>query len=270
MLEQLETRILFALGFSVDKGTLLISGTDGPDIIAVSLSFDLTQLSVSINSATFSTPAADIKKINILAGSGNDRVTFADGIRITADIHGGDGNDFLSGGSKSNRLFGEAGHDTLAGGIGKDFFSGGSGIDTADYSARSDPLHISLDGKPNDGAPGQGNAKGEQDNVGVDMENIIGGSGDDLITGSSHRDTLRGGPGNDTLIGGAGDDFLVGGDGADLLQGGDGDDILLAIDSAPGDTLDGGDGFDTVAYDSVAGVNDSLLGIESEASVLTV
>jgi Ca2+-binding RTX toxin-like protein len=268
VLEPLETRILLALAVSVDKGTLLISGTDGPDIIAVSLSFDLIQLSVSINSATFSTPAADIKKINILAGAGNDRVTFADGIRITADIHGGDGNDFLSGGSKSNRLFGEAGHDTLAGGTGKDFFSGGGGIDTVDYSARTDSLHISLDGKPNDGAPGQG--KGEQDNVGADMENIVGGFGDDLITGSSHRDTLRGGPGNDTLVGGPGDDFLVGGDGADLLQGGLGDDILLAIDSSPTDTLDGGDGFDTVAYDSVAGVNDSLLGIESEASVLTV
>jgi Ca2+-binding RTX toxin-like protein len=87
----------------------------------------------------------------------------------------------------------------------------------------------------------------ELDDVGPDIENVIGGSagdsidaslstlsthvlqgmgGDDVLTGSSLADTLWGGPGNDTLTGGTGVDILNGGDGNDTLIGGTGDDTI--------------------------------------------
>ncbi len=87
---------------------------------------------------------------------------------------------------------------------------------------------------------------GEKDNIHADIENIIGGAGNDTIDaslaplkhvlmgmagndtliGGVDKDTLYGGPGDDTLIGGGGNDYLIGGDGNDVLQGGLGDDTL--------------------------------------------
>jgi hypothetical protein len=90
-------------------------------------------------------------------------------------------------------------------------------------------------------------ASGEQDSIGGDIENVIGGSandsidaslatgsahvlsgmtGNDTLIGSSLADTIYGGPGNDTLRGGALGDTLNGGDGDDAMQGGTGDDSL--------------------------------------------
>jgi Ca2+-binding RTX toxin-like protein len=87
---------------------------------------------------------------------------------------------------------------------------------------------------------------GEKDNIHPDIENIIGGAGNDRIDaslapgkhvlmgmagndtliGGAAKDTLYGGPGNDTLIGGGGDDYLIGGDDNDVLQGGLGNDTM--------------------------------------------
>jgi Ca2+-binding RTX toxin-like protein len=97
---------------------------------------------------------------------------------------------------------------------------------------------------------------------------VIGGVGDDSITGSPKRDILRGGAGDDTLVGNDGDDLLVGGDGADVIKGGLGDDTIMVIDLNSTDTVDGGDGFDSVAYDEAQGLKDTILNIESEVSVL--
>ena len=69
----------------------------------------------------------------------------------------------------------------------------------------------------------------------ANLENAIGGSGNDILTGdaSPNRlegnaggDTLTGGPGADTLIGGAGLDTLDGGGDNDLIMGGGGADVI--------------------------------------------
>ncbi len=116
-----------------------------------------------------------------------------------------------------------------------------------------------------------------QDNLaiayGANIENAIGGSGDDSLTGNTLANTLDGGTGNDSLDGGDGGDSLVGGLGFDTLIGGIGDDTLRGGDQADSmvagdgndflsggkglDTLDGGEGNDTLA--GLIG-NDSLIG----------
>jgi Ca2+-binding RTX toxin-like protein len=58
--------------------------------------------------------------------------------------------------------------------------------------------------------------------------------------------TLNGSSGADTLIGSSGDDILSGKGGADIIQAGDGNDtILIGVgEAAPGESIDGGAGFD--------------------------
>ncbi len=68
---------------------------------------------------------------------------------------------------------------------------------------------------------------------GVTIENVNGGSNDDVIRGNSHDNILNGGSGDDTIYGGAGDDvFDIGdtGNGSDTFYGGSGDDVFF-IDS---------------------------------------
>lgn len=267
MIDTLEPRILFAISLSLTEGLLSVGGTNFADTIVVSRDDDTLNILIN-NKSRFALPLEEIQRINIKGLAGNDKIIFDPGVSLPATIFGGDGNDVLSGGDRSNRLCGEGGHDILIGSTGRDQFIGGSGTDTADYSQRLDDLVITLDGKPNDGTPTVGTTKGEGDNVMGDVEIVIGGYGDDSITGSAKRDVLRGAAGDDTLVGNAGDDLLVGGDGADVIIGGLGDDTLMGIDLNSTDTIDGGDGFDSVAYDDASGAKDTILNIESEVSVL--
>ena len=58
------------------------------------------------------------------------------------------------------------------------------------------------------------------------IENVVGGSGNDTLTGDGLTNTLGGGVGNDTMTGGAGTDTLTGGAGNDTFVAtvGDGND----------------------------------------------
>lgn len=96
---------------------------------------------------------------------------------------------------------------------------------------------------------------------------LEGADGADTLTGGGAADALDGGQGNDALDGGAGDDVVNGGDADDKLTGGDGadkidggagtdavtagagDDLVRAADGI-GETLDCGDGSDTVDVDA--------------------
>jgi len=78
------------------------------------------------------------------------------------------------------------------------------------------------------------------------------------ITGSQDVDNLLGGGGNDTINGGVGGDAIFGNGGADLLNGGDGVDNIegnQGNDTLNGgtaaDILTGGPGRDTYVYDSL-------------------
>jgi hypothetical protein len=151
-------------------------------------------------------------------------------------------------------LFGEGGNDTLAS-SGSTDFHGGPGRDLADFSSHRAPVRVSLDNVANDGATG------EQSNVLADIEDLIGGSGNDFIQGNPFNNNLSGGAGNDTIWAGAGNDTITGGAGRDLMFGQAGDDTFFARDSRT-DTIDGGAGRDRAQVDKVAAVRDSVLSIE--------
>ncbi|TQV65756.1 hypothetical protein FKG94_28135 [Exilibacterium tricleocarpae] len=69
------------------------------------------------------------------------------------------------------------------------------------------------------------------------------------IVGTSDSETLVGSSDADQIIGGRGDDTLMGNGGADVLRGGAGNDILAISDTSFA-LLDGGNGKDTLRFDT--------------------
>jgi hypothetical protein len=202
----------------------------------------------------------DVPEITL--GDGDDRAEVLAG---TADLNGGAGNDTLLAGAGSARFDGGPGNDRMEGGAGGDAYVtsrdpdgadvmvGGGGRDIAYYDARRSSIRVSLDGRADDGAPGEG------DNVGADVEFVFAGSGNDRLVGSSADNTLGGGRGSDTIYGRGGDDNIEGttsGTGArplpdhERLDGGSGNDRLFGGDGA--DLLIGGPGQDEISGGSRA------------------
>ena len=153
-------------------------------------------------------------------------------------LDGGQGDDTFYDGAGNDVVTGGPGNDTWIAGPGSDTFTGGVGNDRADYSARTAPVTLSSDGVANDGEAGEG------DNIGTDVEDLIGGSGSDTITGGPQTGLIRGGGGNDTLKAGpAGQERIEGEEGDDVIDTRNG--VYDSVDCGPGnDTLyaDPGDG----------------------------
>ncbi len=122
-------------------------------------------------------------------------------------------------GDSSQRINGNNGNDVLQGRGGADILDGGSGTDTASYYNHSRAVEINLETGTGKG----GDAEGD---VLLNIENVMGGRGNDRLTGNNVDNRLRGRQGNDTLNGGAGDDTLEGVEGNDILIGGAGNDTL--------------------------------------------
>lgn len=119
--------------------TLQVFGSNAIDNIAVNVG--AAGISVVVNRLTLlSVPVATVTSILVDAGSGNDLVTIAAGLQISAELNGGAGNDRLIGGSGNDRLLGGTGNDNLLGGAGDDHLDGGFGDDTLNGQAGSNKL----------------------------------------------------------------------------------------------------------------------------------
>ena len=134
----------------------------------------------STGPSSASCQADGVTAISVSTGDGNDTARVNGWLPAT--FYDGPGNDTMTGGS---------GQDTFVSGTGADVLKGGIGYDTADYSARTAPLTVSLDGVANDGEAGEG------DNVQTDVEVVTGGAGGDTLDGGLGADDLYGGAGNE-------------------------------------------------------------------------
>jgi hypothetical protein len=121
------------------------------------------------------------------------------------------------------KLVGGSANDTFRFAIGaseSSTINGRAGTNTLDYSLldAAHPVTVNL-------GTGAATATGGISNV----QNVIGGAGDDNITGSTGNNVLLGGSGSDIISGGGGgNDVLVGGDGNDVLDAtGSGRSILI-------------------------------------------
>jgi Ca2+-binding RTX toxin-like protein len=250
--------ITIALGGGDDTVTVL--GTLGTDVFyagsdADTLVLDLTgdeRVDLSITGS----PAV------LLSTGGQQDQVRGDGVALGVEpaalpltIYGGGKGDSLVGGAAADSLFGGIGDDWFDAGAapaGADTFDGGEGRDTVDFSARTEPLVITMGAGKNDGEAGEGAAV--EDSVegvygGQAVNDISGGANDnevwggplaDRLSGGAGADRLYGSLGNDTLKGETGDDTLYGDEGDDDLDGGLGDDLL--DDQTGKNTLTGGPG----------------------------
>ncbi len=158
------------------------------------------------------------------------------GLSNFANVIGGSANDTLIGNGDANYLYGGPGDDFLSGLGGNDILDGGDGTDTIDEHTAANPVNINLT---------TGTASGID--IGNDtlsnLENIIGGSG------------------NDTLVGDSGDNWITGNAGSDLIDGRDGNDTFNEHNTTQGMNvnLPGG----TANTTSGPAYTDTLLGIEN-------
>jgi hypothetical protein len=257
-----------------DRGRLVIEANSAGAALAITAD---TQGLIGYT-ATRTDSAADLAD----ADDGKTGASENDDVKSDVEnVKGGASDDVLTGNGQSNQLDGNAGNDDLAGGsaggacssdidslnggAGDDAFQmgpapncadlidGGLGRDTVSYELRATAVVVALDGRAEDGA-------GENDNLKLGIEVVLGGDGGDSITGSTSGDELHGGPGNDELHGGVGNDTLVGGLGSDHIYGEAGDDFIdeasatdAAYDEAfsafgGADVIHGGAGFNVCDY----------------------
>jgi Ca2+-binding RTX toxin-like protein len=155
--------------------------------------------------------------------------------RAIGEVHGGDGNDTLLGGSFLDIFRGGSENDTLNGGGGADFLDGGAGNDTYQLGAdTSDTI---------------GDASGIDTVTSNVTRSLTWGFIENLIlTGAAHI----GGAGNNannSIVGNDGNNDLVGHGGNDVLVGNGGNDQLFG--QADKDSLTGGAGNDRFVFHSV-------------------
>ncbi|MEZ5099791.1 MAG: calcium-binding protein [Thermoleophilia bacterium] len=193
-------------------GTNALSGGPGDDLLDGGAGADLLVGGDGVDTVDYS---ARVNPVTADLDGAADDGEAGEGDRIETDVEvivGGSGNDSLTGNNGANALYGGPGNDQLAGGFGADLTSGGDGVDQVSYASRTSAVTVTLDDVANDGEPGEG------DDVRADVENVLGGSGADVLRGSAGANTLNGGPGNDVLDGGAGPDVLTGGIGVDTVD----------------------------------------------------
>jgi Ca2+-binding RTX toxin-like protein len=186
----------------------------------------------------------------LFGDAGNDTIY---GQQQDDELHGYVGNDLLFGDDGNDTLYGQDDNDTLSGGSGSNVLNGGTGSDWADYSSLSSGgvrVKLELQSILSFRSTTILAIFSSGSDSLIDIENVIGSSGDDQITGDSKNNIISGGKGgNDSLSGNDGDDSLYGGvDGNDSLYGGRGNDTLNGGPGSGVDFLDGGDGSDFADY----------------------
>lgn len=163
----------------------------------------------------------------------------ATGGRGVDRLRGTGSSDVLDGGPGVDQIKALSGADLIrdADGGAADVLDAGRGrFDTVDYSGRRKDLRVDL-------AAELAIATGERDRL-RGVENVITGTGDDVVFGDSGRSVFVGNAGSDTLLGSGGPDVLRGGHGRDDLHGHEGRDRLVG--GARGDALFGGRGDDSI------------------------
>lgn len=196
---------------SSDANDAVLTSRNGPGSVTLKSQFSTDAGGLGIEQIVFNDGTVWDRAAILAAAGGSNGV-----------INGTSGNDTLTGTGVDEAINGLGGNDTLKGMGGADTLDGGAGTDTADYSDKTAAVVVTLNGSTNATVTVGGTAEDTIRNI----ENLIGGSGNDQLTGDSLDNVLTGAAGNDTLKGGAGNDTLIGGAGADRLDGGAGNDFV--------------------------------------------
>lgn len=230
----------------------IIDGGGGTDLLSF---FDTKAQEISVNLTT------GIGSVLDQVGDTTDFIVTelenitSSAISASADfIVGSDISNWLRSFGGNDHVEGLGGDDNIEGGHGEgdDYYDGGEGDDTVWYTSTSQGILVNLAALV-DHATG---VEIDTDQL-FNIENIIGGSGNDTIAGNFSvnfldggigDDELSGNEGNDVVFGGSGEDDIFGGVGEDSLFGDSGSDIIYG--GADNDTINGGTGNDGLLGES--------------------
>ncbi len=126
----------------------------------------------------------------LFGGAGDDILYGGNG---DDEIYGGRGNDLISGGCGDDEIYGGRGNDIILGDAGYDLIDGGAGHDILDYSAFSADLYVDFD------AGFAFSDEVDEDHF-RNIEEVIGGSGNDTFVLGASAAIISGGRGNDVFI----------------------------------------------------------------------
>jgi hypothetical protein len=112
-------------------GLLLVNGTSGADVIMVQPVPGLPNMTrvVFPGKILGNYPVSEYGRIEVFGNDGADTIFVDVSITKPATLHGGKGNDNLTGGSGNDVIYGDEGIDSLSGGNGNDRLLGGSDND---------------------------------------------------------------------------------------------------------------------------------------------
>lgn len=251
-------------GFVTGAGNDTIRAIEGNDRVDAGLGDDVADGGVGIDTFVFTGTTAARLNLgyagpqttgygvdvvvgfeNVAGGSGADLFTGSalgnvmEGNAGADTLNGLDGNDTLVGGADSDRLDGGNGNDVLNGGLGNDVLVGGAGVDTA-YYLGSAAIRVNL-----------GTTAAQVTGQGTDalsgIENVLTGSGSDVVTGNSLANSINTGAGNDVIVAGAGADILFAGIGNDRITAGSGNDVMTGGAGSDSFVFNLHDGSDRIA-----------------------
>ncbi len=217
-----------------------VSGDAIADIRVIAA--DSIAISLSSGNDTFSGRGGTFTASHLISGT---TITTLAAMSSAVVVNGGDGDDTLTGGDGNDTLSGGLGNDTFktsagASADGDDVYTGGGGTDKMDYSGRTADLTVTMDSQAGSGQ------SGESDTISDDIEDLIGGIGNDVLSGNTSSNSIKGGAGDDTLWGG---DAGTCASDVDTLDGEAGNDKFVMTDTADcADSLIGGAGTDTADY----------------------
>jgi Ca2+-binding RTX toxin-like protein len=215
-------------------GNDTLNGQDGDDSLRGDIGDDTLIGGIGTDWASYANASGNV---TVDLSAAQPRSFGADGndsLSSIENVLGGNGNDSILGDGLANLLDGGNGNDTLDGGEGDDSLYGGAGNDWASYANAGGAVTVDLSAGTSSGADGNDDL--------TEIENVLGGIGNDSILGDGLNNRLDGGNGDDRLDGGAGNDALNGGAGNDTVIGGQGFD-----------SLDGGTDIDLVDFSAVTG-----------------
>jgi Ca2+-binding RTX toxin-like protein len=164
--------------------------------------------------------------VNLAAGTGTGGDAAGDTYNSIEYVIGSNGfGDSLFGNGEANYLGGQGGDDFLAGGAGADSLDGGIGRDTAYYYSSVAGVSVNLAAGTSSGGEAAGDTF-------TSIEYVIGSNA-----------------AGDTLIGDGAVNYLAGQGGNDMIDGGG---VVIEPTNVflQGDSLDGGEGTDTLSYAS--------------------
>jgi hypothetical protein len=127
--QNVETAVLEADPLDPRRQALFVGGTKGYDHIEIESERHGQLIEVEIHGANHFRfdqffKAADVSRIVVFGGPGDNVITVSDGIKLPALLFGGGSANYLKGGGGPNVLVGSSGHDHLVAGPGRNILIG--------------------------------------------------------------------------------------------------------------------------------------------------